>query len=82
MDAEVEVDWAGVEARTSGASDGEWVPEGVGRCRQCLSNKAKADRAYGEARYWRVMHGRAVERESALKAKIGTCQESCVRRCC
>jgi transposase len=30
----------------------------------------KADLAYGQARYWRSLHGRAVEREQALKAKI------------
>jgi len=51
--------------------DEEWVAsEGVGGCAQCLRYKARANLAYGQARYWRVMHGRAVERELALKARI------------
>jgi len=50
--------------------DGALVAEAAGNCAQCSSFKAKADRAHGEARYWRVMHGRALERESVLKAKI------------
>ena len=62
MDAEV--DWAGVSA------DGKWVAEAVGGCGQCSRFKAEADLAYGRVRYWQAMHGRAVERELALKARI------------
>jgi transposase len=35
-----------------------------------LSFKAKAELAHGQARYWQALHGRAVEREATLKAKI------------
>ncbi len=66
----MEVDWAGEEARAGVAPDGGWVTEAVGDCGRCLSFKAKADLAHGRARYWQALHGRAVEREAVLKARI------------
>lgn len=40
------------------------------RCPQCLGSKARADLAYGEARYWQDRHRRAVDREAVLKEKV------------
>lgn len=39
-------------------------------CPQCLGYKTKADLAHGQARYWEVMHQRAVEREAQAQEKI------------
>ena len=67
MDAAV--DWTG-EQRGGVAGDGAWAAEAADGCARCLSFKAKADLAYGQARYWQALHGRAVEREAVLKARI------------
>lgn len=67
MDAAV--DWKGEQGAGS-AAEGTWAAEGADGCARCLSFKAKADLAYGRARYWQVLHGRAVEREAVLKARI------------
>ena len=70
MDAEVEVDLGGQRTRASVVPGTPGGAEELESCAQCLSNKAKADLAYGQARYWQALHGRAVQRELALKAKI------------
>lgn len=67
---EAEIDWAGGEGRVELAPDVEGSAENVDGCVQCLRFKVKADLAYGQARHWQSLHGRAVEREQALKARI------------
>jgi transposase len=64
------VEWAGEQAGEGVAPGDGWAAEAADGCQRCLSFKAKADLAYGQARYWQVLHGRAVEREAALKARI------------
>ena len=68
MDAAVE--WTGEQIEGVAAVAGGWADQGVGGCARCLSFKAKADLEYGRARYWQALHGRAVEREAVLKARI------------
>ena len=70
MDAAVGVDWAGEDVGAISVAQTQWGTEGEASCAQCLRYKAKADLAYGQARYWQVLHGRAVEREAVLKARI------------
>ncbi len=68
MDAAV--DWRGEQVEGGAAAEGGWADEAAGGCERCAGLKAKADWAYGRARYWQALHGRAVEREAVLKARI------------
>ena len=68
MDAAV--DWTGEQIGRGVAADGGGAAEAAEGCARCVSFKVKADLAHGQARYWQVLHGRAVEREAALKARI------------
>ena len=68
MDAAVE--WRGEQIAGGGAADAASGVAAADGCARCLSFEAKADLAYGQARYWQVLHDRAVAREAALKARI------------
>lgn len=68
MDAAV--DWDGGQIGAGVATSDTSGAQADNGCERCQSFKAKANLAYGQARYWQALHGRAVERELVLKARI------------
>jgi len=60
----------GITAESAGKAGEAFARGFEPNCPQCLCFKTNADLAHGEARYWQVMHQRAVEREAALKQVV------------